>query len=75
MKLVGILLLLLASCCAQQKAIIVGASTGIGRELALQLVENGCRIGLCSRSLELLEDLYAQKPNDFVALLFGSPTC
>lgn len=38
-------------------AIVVGASSGIGRELARLLAEDGWRLGLASRDLEALEAL------------------
>lgn len=40
-----------------KKAIIVGASSGIGRALALTLANNGYEIGLMARRIELLESL------------------
>ena len=40
-----------------QKAIIVGASTGIGREIAKTLAAHGYELGLCSRKTDLLTDL------------------
>jgi short-subunit dehydrogenase len=39
------------------KAIVVGASTGIGRETAIELASRGYEVGLCSRKLDLLESL------------------
>jgi len=40
-----------------KKAIIVGASSGIGRALAFELSSKGYILGLCSRRVELLKDL------------------
>lgn len=40
-----------------QKAIIIGASSGIGKELAKILAKNGYEVGLCARRLPLLEEL------------------
>jgi len=40
-----------------KKALIIGASSGIGKELALTLSKNGYEIGLMARRVELLEDL------------------
>lgn len=40
-----------------KKAIIVGASSGIGRALAKTLAKNGVIVGLVSRRLELLSEL------------------
>ena len=40
-----------------RRAIVIGASSGIGRELAVVLSQNGFAVGLMARRLELLEDL------------------
>ena len=40
-----------------KKAIIIGASSGIGRETAIQLAEKGYEIGLTGRRNELLNEL------------------
>jgi short-subunit dehydrogenase len=40
-----------------KKAIIIGASSGIGRELAITLTKNGYEVGLMARRIELLETL------------------
>lgn len=40
-----------------KKAIIVGASTGIGREVAKVLASHGYELGICSRKIELLNTL------------------
>lgn len=40
-----------------KKAIIIGSSSGIGRELAQQLVELGFRVGATGRRLKLLQEL------------------
>ena len=45
-----------------KKAIIIGASTGIGRETAIQLAEQGYEVGICARRLELLEELQSEMP-------------
>lgn len=39
------------------KAIVVGASSGIGRETAKELASRGYEVGLCSRRVNLLESL------------------
>jgi short-subunit dehydrogenase len=44
------------------KAIIVGASTGIGREVVKVLASNGYEVGLCSRKIELLKVLQQEIP-------------
>lgn len=40
-----------------KKAIIIGASSGIGRQLAITLAKNGYEMGLMARRLEMLEAL------------------
>jgi short-subunit dehydrogenase len=45
---------------AQQAAIITGASSGIGRELAKILARQGCRVGLIARRKENLDALAEQ---------------
>ena len=45
-----------------QKAIIVGASTGIGREVAKVLAAHGYELGLCSRKIDLLNTLKNELP-------------
>ncbi|MBF0207882.1 MAG: SDR family NAD(P)-dependent oxidoreductase [Oligoflexia bacterium] len=43
-----------------KKAIIVGASSGIGREIALVLAKNGYQLGLIARRSELLTNLQSE---------------
>ena len=45
-----------------KKAIVVGASSGIGRALAELLAADGYEVGLASRRLELLAELAARLP-------------
>ena len=45
-----------------KQAIIVGASSGLGWELAIQLADKGYQLGLMARREDLLEDLSAQLP-------------
>ena len=42
------------------KAIIVGATSGIGKELALQLLAKGWELGIAGRRTERLEEIKAQ---------------
>jgi short-subunit dehydrogenase len=46
-----------------QKAIVIGASSGIGRELALTLAKNGYQVGLMARRMELLQALQNEIPS------------
>jgi short-subunit dehydrogenase len=45
-----------------KKIIIVGASSGIGRQLALQYLQKGNRVGVTGRRKELLEQIKQQHP-------------
>ncbi|OJU81627.1 MAG: oxidoreductase [Chlamydia sp. 32-24] len=45
-----------------KKAIIIGASSGIGKELAITLAKNGYEVGLMARRIELLEVLKNEIP-------------
>ena len=40
-----------------KKAIIIGASSGLGREVAQRLLEEGWKLGICSRRIEALESI------------------
>lgn len=45
-----------------KKALIIGASSGIGRELAIVLAKQGYEVGLMARRLDLLESLQKEIP-------------
>lgn len=45
-----------------KKAIIIGASSGIGKDLAIVLAEHGYEVGIMARRLEKLEDLQKEIP-------------
>lgn len=47
-----------------KRAIIIGASSGIGWELAVQLAAKGYQLGLMARRRNCLEDLAAQLPGE-----------
>ena len=47
----------------QKKAIIMGASSGIGKELAKILSRNGYIVGLAARRIDLLDELQKELPN------------
>lgn len=57
MKRVFLILLLWTSGVWCQKAIVIGASSGMGREVAKRLSEQGYTLGLVARRLPLLESL------------------
>jgi short-subunit dehydrogenase len=48
------------------KAIVIGATSGIGKALAEVLVEHGYRVGVTGRRTELLEELRSQNPQSYV---------
>jgi short-subunit dehydrogenase len=49
-----------------KKAIIIGATSGIGKGLAEVLVENGYIVGITGRRTELLEKLKSKNPNSYI---------
>jgi short-subunit dehydrogenase len=52
----------------RKRVIIVGASSGIGREIACKYVEHGCKVGITGRRLNLLQELQQQHPHQiFIA--------
>lgn len=46
-----------------KKAIIIGASSGIGRALAITLAKNGYEVGLMARRMDMLESLQREIPS------------
>lgn len=55
-----------------KKAIVIGASSGIGRALALELVQSGYIVGITGRRETALEQLKASKPEAFVVSAFDN---
>jgi short-subunit dehydrogenase len=53
-----------------KKAIILGATSGIGKELARVLTANNYKVGITGRRVELLEELKSEDPNLFIAKAF-----
>jgi short-subunit dehydrogenase len=50
-----------------KKAIVIGASSGIGRALALKLAGDGYVVGITGRRKELLESLKLENPSVFIS--------
>lgn len=57
-----------------KKAIIVGATSGIGKELANILIKNNYKVGITGRRKELLEELKNTSPNNFFIKSFDCTT-
>ena len=57
-----------------KKAIIVGATSGIGNELAKILVENGYKVGITGRRKNELEKLQKSNPNNYNISSFDCTT-
>jgi short-subunit dehydrogenase len=53
-----------------KKAIIIGASSGIGMGLAQLLVKNGYRVGITGRRADLLENLRSEQPDSYIVRIF-----
>lgn len=49
-----------------KRAVIIGATSGIGREVARLLVQAGWRVGACGRRESLLQTLQAESPQGMV---------
>ncbi|MFN5183066.1 MAG: SDR family NAD(P)-dependent oxidoreductase [Bacteroidota bacterium] len=48
-----------------KKAIIIGATSGIGKELAKLLVENNYKVGVTGRRFEILKELKNENPSSY----------
>lgn len=48
-----------------KKAIVIGATSGIGKELAKLLANDNYKVGLTGRRTELLKELKKEKPNSY----------
>jgi short-subunit dehydrogenase len=53
-----------------KKAIVAGATSGIGKELAKLLVENDYKVGITGRRTELLEELKSENPGSYFIQTF-----
>lgn len=54
-----------------KKAIIIGATSGIGKGLAGLLVDNGYKVGITGRRAEFLKDLKSEKPDSYYIKAFS----
>ncbi len=45
-----------------KRIIIIGATSGIGKEVALKYMNDGCRVGVAGRRIEALKELQAMAP-------------
>ncbi len=50
----------------QKKAIVIGASSGIGRAIAQELVKNGYIVGVTGRRMNLLKELQQESPDNII---------
>lgn len=55
-----------------KKAIVVGASSGIGYQLAVLLSQNGYKVGITGRRDQLLVNLKATNPEQFIVSVFDA---
>jgi len=53
-----------------QKVIVLGATSGIGREVARLYASRGCAVGITGRREELLAELRAESPERYFASAF-----
>ncbi len=53
-----------------KKAIVLGASSGIGKELALILTKNDFKVGITGRRKELLDEIKSGEPESFIVKSF-----
>jgi short-subunit dehydrogenase len=53
-----------------KKIIIVGASSGIGKELALLYAKRGDKVGITGRREHLLQDIKSQHPDNIFISCF-----
>ena len=49
-----------------KNALVIGASSGMGRELARILVQEGYKVGITARRRDLLEELHAENPENYI---------
>lgn len=56
--------------CNMKNAIIIGATSGIGKELAEILANDGFKVGITGRRTELLESLKSENPDSYFIKAF-----
>jgi short-subunit dehydrogenase len=54
-----------------QKAIVIGATTGIGRELALLLIQHNYTVGITGLEADLLAELHRANPEQLIPLHYN----
>ena len=57
-----------------KKAIIIGASSGIGKGVSLELLEKGYKIGISARRKERLEEIKKLNPEMVIVKEYDSST-
>ncbi|MDO4510342.1 MAG: SDR family NAD(P)-dependent oxidoreductase [Bacteroidales bacterium] len=57
------------------KAIVMGASSGMGREVALMLLAEGWQVGVAARRAEALDELRAQFPQQVTTAVIDVTDC
>ncbi len=55
-----------------KKAIVIGATSGIGRSLAKLMIENGYFVGITGRRTPLLEEIKAESPGKYFIKTFDT---
>ncbi|MFV0472354.1 MAG: SDR family NAD(P)-dependent oxidoreductase [Paludibacteraceae bacterium] len=55
-----------------KRAIVIGATSGIGKEIAETLSRNGYKVGITGRRRELLEDIRKRNPDAFISKAFDN---
>ncbi len=55
-----------------KKAIVIGASSGIGEGIARELARNGYKVGITGRRKELLENLKSESPDNYIIRSFDN---
>lgn len=55
-----------------KKAIVIGASSGIGKELAILLAKNDYNVGITGRRINLLDAIKNSKPESFIIKAFDA---